>query len=81
MSGWCRPDRSHSSRVVTIDILTYPTFGESVRIIACIKDAEVTDKILTHLHANSSVDGGDYCFRWMGNDRRRGSSSSHHPPG
>jgi len=36
-------------RVFGIDIETCPTCGGSVRIIACIEDPAVIEKILTHL--------------------------------
>jgi hypothetical protein len=41
-------------RVFGIDIETCPACGGAVRIIACIEDAEVIEKILTHLDANAA---------------------------
>ncbi len=38
-------------RVFGIDIETCPACGGAVRIIACIEDPEVIEKILTHLDA------------------------------
>lgn len=38
-------------RVFGIDIETCPACGGSVRIIACIEDPTVIEKILTHLDA------------------------------
>ncbi len=40
-------------RVFGIDIETCPARGGAVRIIACIEDAEVIEKILTHLEAKA----------------------------
>jgi hypothetical protein len=42
-------------RVFGIDIETCPACGGAVRIIACIEDARVIEKILTHLE----VKGGE----------------------
>ena len=39
-------------RVFGIDIQTCPACGGAVRIIACIEDADVIEKILTHLDLN-----------------------------
>jgi len=44
-------------RVLAIDIETCPACGGAVRIIACIEDAEVIDKILTHLDAKTAEPG------------------------
>lgn len=41
-------------RVFGIDIETYPACGVAVRIIACIEDCVVTEKILTHLDAKAA---------------------------
>ncbi len=38
-------------RLFGIDIETCPACGGAVRIIACIEDPEVIEKILTHLDA------------------------------
>lgn len=43
----------HLKRVFNIDIETCPTCGGAVRIIACIEDAAVIEKILTHLDAKA----------------------------
>ena len=40
-------------RVFGIDIETCPACGGAVRIIACIEDAEVIEKILAHLDAKA----------------------------
>ena len=40
-------------RVFGIDIETCSTCGGTVRIIACIEDPAIIEKILTHLNANS----------------------------
>ncbi len=39
----------------TIDIETDSACGGAVRIIACIEDPVVVEKILTHLDANGAV--------------------------
>jgi hypothetical protein len=41
-------------RVFAIDIETCPACGGAVRMIACIEDAEVIDKILTHQDAKAT---------------------------
>jgi hypothetical protein len=41
-------------QVFNIDIETCPILGESVRIIACIEDAKIIEKILTHLDAKTA---------------------------
>ena len=41
-------------RVFGINIETCPACGGAVRIIACIEDAEVIEKILAHLDANAT---------------------------
>ena len=41
--------------VFGIDIETCPGCGEAVRIIACIEDPEVIEKILTHLDAKGAA--------------------------
>jgi hypothetical protein len=45
--------------VFGIEIKTCPACGGAVRIIACIEDAEVTEKILTSLDAEAAVPGED----------------------
>lgn len=40
-------------RVFGIDIETCPACGGAMRIIACIEDPDVIDKILTHLDAKA----------------------------
>ncbi len=42
-------------RVFNIDIETCPACGGAVRIIACIEDPEVIEKILTHLDAKGGA--------------------------
>ena len=42
-------------RVIGIDIETCPAGGVAVRIIACIEDPEVIEKILTHLDAKGTT--------------------------
>ncbi len=42
-------------RVFNIDIETCPACGGAVRIIACIEDPEVIEKILTHLAAKGGA--------------------------
>jgi len=42
------------SRLCGIDIETCPACGGAMRIIACIEDPEVIDKILAHLDAKAS---------------------------
>ena len=42
-------------RVFNIDIETCPACGGAVRIIACIEDPEVIEKILTHLDAKGAI--------------------------
>ena len=42
-------------RVFGVDIETCPDCGGAVRIIACIEDAEVVEKILAHLGAKAVV--------------------------
>ena len=41
-------------RVSGMDIETCPACGGAVRIIACIEDAQVNEKILTHLDAKGA---------------------------
>ena len=41
-------------RVFGIDIETCPASGVTVRIIACIEDPDVIEKILTHLDAKTA---------------------------
>ena len=41
-------------RVFGIDIETCPACGGAMRIIACIEDPEVIEKILAHLYAKAS---------------------------
>ena len=41
-------------RVFGIDIETWPACGGAVRIIACIEEADVIEKILTHLDAKAA---------------------------
>jgi hypothetical protein len=43
------------NRVFGIDIETCPVCGGAVRVIACIEDTDVIEKILTHL----DVKGGE----------------------
>ncbi len=42
-------------RVSNVDIETCPACGAPVRIIACIEDPEVIEKILTHLDAKGAA--------------------------
>jgi hypothetical protein len=42
-------------RVFNIDIETCPKCGGAVKIIACIEDPVVIDKILTHLDKKASL--------------------------
>ena len=44
-------------RVFSIDIETCPACGGAVRIIACIEDPVVIEKILTHLDAKGGCGG------------------------
>lgn len=41
-------------RVFGIEIETFPAFGGAMRIIACIEDPDVIEKILTHLYGTAS---------------------------
>ena len=45
-------------RVFGIDIETCPACGGAVRIIACIEDPVIIEKILTHLEANATEPEG-----------------------
>ena len=45
-------------RVFGIDIETCPACGGAMRIIACIEDPDVIDKILTHLDAKMAEPEG-----------------------
>ena len=45
-------------RVFGIDIETCPACGGAMRIIACIEDSDVIEKILTHLDAKGGESGG-----------------------
>jgi hypothetical protein len=40
--------------LVGIDIETCPACGGAMRIIACIEDPAIIEKILTHLNANAA---------------------------
>jgi hypothetical protein len=42
-------------RVFDIDIETCPACGGAVRIIACIEDPQLNEKILTHLDAQATA--------------------------
>ena len=42
-------------RVLNIDIETCSKCGGAVRVIACIEDPVVIDKILTHLDKNAAL--------------------------
>ena len=49
------PQAQRLKRVFGIDIETCPACGGAVRIIACIEDPEVIEKILAHLDAKGSA--------------------------
>jgi hypothetical protein len=44
-------------RVFGIDIETCPACGGAVRIIACIEDPDIIEKILTHLDGKGADSG------------------------
>ena len=52
------PQAQCLKRVFGIDIETCPACGGAVRIIACIEDPVIIEKILTHLEANATEPEG-----------------------
>ncbi len=59
-------------RVFEIDIETCPACGGAVRIIACIEDPDIIEKILTHLDAKAvESEASRRLAWWSANEEKR----------